>query len=908
MNRNKAKAAWVLGVLAAAVAVPAFGQVDFVETFLAREAAVGNDSGTQLRSFHYDPATDTTITVAGLVGGGYRTVTGTTGGSPVTTLNASLTQWVTFLQSNNPPLSSPSGGSSPVAFSLIANPVAINLQGGGVIPAGGAAFVVDQALRITTGTGGSLIRYNEATKRVYRWEPGTANFTTVTTQSQLLAAQGVATPDRADGGGFQGSKPAFSGDGQSLYYDASGSATAHQYGGIWRVDLATGAPTRIFADNARSSAEMGVKYLAGGVDRLYVRGSANTGASSVNGLATASFDRNTNTLGSFSTLISGTELREFVRGPVSNTYNVSAVVVDQTTGNIYFEVNGGTSAGRRQVILRYDTLGRLAKVASYADRENVFGDGNLGFTTNSYQIIDGVEAGLNIRRLLWGEQSTSTGYIGAVNLFEPGDFNRDGLVNAVDGATLAQSGAIKTVGVSQGVTGNFKFDLNGDTANTQATGISLAVVDYHDVKVFQKFFNFANGDANIDGALNLADLSTLGANYGLAGKVWTEGDFTGDDAANLTDLQTLATAWTTTLGQPAPTLTQVNANYAGQFRSDVIATFPVDVEFEWANAAGGSWNNDGNWTGGAPNQAGAKAVFGNVGAAPVAVNVEFGVLVDSIIFNSPASYTVSGGAINLDADGPAGVIRAVAGSHVISAPVLLYENLTLDSEAGASVALTTIVGYGGKTIGKTGAGSAEIPALGTLGSVVVSGGTLDITAGGAALHTVALSVAAGAVLSLNDNDLIVDYAGASPIAAIIAAVVDGRISVDGDFGGLPTYLAVAEAADLGLVVFGGYGVDETAVVAKFTYVGDANLDGQVDALDYERVDLAIGNSGVKGVAQGDLNYDGNVDALDYEQIDLNIGNGVGAPLAAMEGGRFIPEPAGLGLVALVGAVMGRRRR
>jgi hypothetical protein len=65
------------------------------------------------------------------------------------------------------------------------------------------------------------------------------------------------------------------------------------------------------------------------------------------------------------------------------------------------------------------------------------------------------------------------------------------------------------------------------------------------------------------------------------------------------------------------------------------------------------------------------------------------------------------------------------------------------------------------------------------------------------------------------------------------------------------------------------------VVAKFTFVGDSNLDGVVDALDYQRVDLAIGNTGVFGTAQGDLNYDGNVDALDYQQVDLNIGNGPG---------------------------------
>jgi hypothetical protein len=110
---------------------------------------------------------------------------------------------------------------------------------------------------------------------------------------------------------------------------------------------------------------------------------------------------------------------------------------------------------------------------------------------------------------------------------------------------------------------------------------------------------------------------------------------------------------------------------------------------------------------------------------------------------------------------------------------------------------------------------------------------------------------AGAVVDLNVNELVVDYAGPSVIASVIADLLSGRIEGASEVGGLPTFVGIAEAADLGLTEFAGFVVDETAVVLKVTYVGDANLDGQVDALDYERIDLAIGNSGVLGVAAGD---------------------------------------------------------
>jgi glucose/arabinose dehydrogenase len=156
----------------------------------------------------------------------------------------------------------------------------------------------------------------------------------------------------------------------------------------------------------------------------------------------------------------------------------------------------------------------------------------------------------------------------------------------------------------------------------------------------------------------------------------------------------------------------------------------------------------------------------------------------------------------------------------------------------------------------------------------------------------------GGELDLTRYAMILDYpSGApSPIAAVIADYLDGRLTRDEqDANGLPLRLAIAEAGDLGDSTFGGVQIDFDTVLAKVSYVGDANLDGQVDALDYERVDLAIGDTGVLGTALGDLNYDTVVDALDYEQIDLNVGNGVGAPLGLLA--TSAPLPTG-GLAGL----------
>jgi hypothetical protein len=203
------------------------------------------------------------------------------------------------------------------------------------------------------------------------------------------------------------------------------------------------------------------------------------------------------------------------------------------------------------------------------------------------------------------------------------------------------------------------------------------------------------------------------------------------------------------------------------------------------------------------------------------------------------------------------------------------------SLSGPSLRITqnpASVGYPSLQLTATGSALVQVEAPLSLASLNINAGsTVNFLPGLGSLQLTALTLAG--TLNLRDNDLLLDYTGASPIADLISSYTSGLLQSDSAASSLPTYLAITEAADLGLATFGGIEIDDTTLIAKYTYTGDANLDGQVDALDYERVDLAIGNSGVLGTAQGDLNYDGVVDALDYEQVDLNVGNGVGSPLA-----------------------------
>ncbi len=67
-------------------------------------------------------------------------------------------------------------------------------------------------------------------------------------------------------------------------------------------------------------------------------------------------------------------------------------------------------------------------------------------------------------------------------------------------------------------------------------------------------------------------------------------------------------------------------------------------------------------------------------------------------------------------------------------------------------------------------------------------------------------------------------------------------------------------------LFDGVNPSATAILVKYTYYGDANLDGAVDGSDYSKIDNGFINY-LTGWSNGDFNYDGRVDGTDYTLID-----------------------------------------
>lgn len=153
--------------------------------------------------------------------------------------------------------------------------------------------------------------------------------------------------------------------------------------------------------------------------------------------------------------------------------------------------------------------------------------------------------------------------------------------------------------------------------------------------------------------------------------------------------------------------------------------------------------------------------------------------------------------------------------------------------------------------------------------------------------------ASTAKLNLADQDLIVDYTSGSPLAAIRSFIVTGYHA--GDWlgngltsssaaasvsGGNRTALGYAEASELFTTfpaTFSGESIDDSVVLVKYTYAGDANLDGMVDIGD---LSIMANHWGLPQQLwhQGDFNYDGAVDIGDFGLLAGNFNAGVGSPL------------------------------
>jgi hypothetical protein len=218
----------------------------------------------------------------------------------------------------------------------------------------------------------------------------------------------------------------------------------------------------------------------------------------------------------------------------------------------------------------------------------------------------------------------------------------------------------------------------------------------------------------------------------------------------------------------------------------------------------------------------------------------------------------------------------------------------------------------------------QLEGSGTIvGTVAVTGGgTLQIPQNSSGITVSALSIDSSSRLDITNNRLFIDYgAGPDPVASIEQWIANGfyglsgpqiissAIATDDANSGLSYGIGYADGAD-GVVA----GLPSGEIEIMFTLLGDANLDGTVNAEDYTPFAEHIGQSGMSW-DDGDFNYDGTVNAEDYTLFAHNIGQS--AVLAATNGVlesangislTNVPEPTCAGMILTAGLGFLRRRR
>ena len=377
----------------------------------------------------------------------------------------------------------------------------------------------------------------------------------------------------------------------------------------------------------------------------------------------------------------------------------------------------------------------------------------------------------------------------------------------------------------------------------------------------------------------------------------------------------------------------------------------------YTGAASGDYVADANWSNnngiGAPTNIESTALLPSSASART-LTVNSDITATNMTFASAAGTTISGtGVVRFDwfyfpthadyyTDGP-GKVTVSAGTHTISAPSTVAHLHTFDIASGATLALTNMtaspVDNPDAGVRKIGLGTMNVNRLLTA-NANVEAGTLKILAGGTAaslstLNAITVTTTAGstAKLDITNNAVVVDYAVApavSPLATLTAQIKSARATGNWSGPGITSSNAAADTTKgIGIVessaitgkiptLFGT--PDTTAVLLRYTYLGDTNIDGTVNFDDL--INLAQNYNGTgKTWFNGDSDYNGTVNFDDLIPLAQNY-NKSNPTLTAGQlssfGGDFasdwalaaslVPEPTTLAAVSLLGTTVIRRRR
>jgi autotransporter-associated beta strand protein len=356
-----------------------------------------------------------------------------------------------------------------------------------------------------------------------------------------------------------------------------------------------------------------------------------------------------------------------------------------------------------------------------------------------------------------------------------------------------------------------------------------------------------------------------------------------------------------------------------ELRLTEVTPTPVTVYWDLngntagTGGGGGGTTPSGNWNGTSPNfntDAGGAGTPTSIRAATNAV--------DTVIFSAGSGAT---GAYTVSVSGTrmAALVSFEEGTVTLNGGNLAVG--AFSAPAGVNATVTSVVSGLGSGVLKSGDGTIAFSAANTFtGGMTVTGGTLvlanaDATAGGAinvadgalaqaqaglpkAVTVTTLATNTSGKFDLTNNSMVVKAMTSGQVRSLIvpaynAGAWNGPTGLTSSTAaaGTSTGIGYADNSILGLTNFKGVDVAPADVLVKYTYYGDADLDGDVDGND---------------VGRWAVNFTGSGGGT------LNIANAQPEAVAMLEAMGFtvVPEPTGLAVLGTGAAagLLGRRRR
>ncbi len=448
-------------------------------------------------------------------------------------------------------------------------------------------------------------------------------------------------------------------------------------------------------------------------------------------------------------------------------------------------------------------------------------------------------------------------------------------------------------------------------------------------------FLYANGTKTDLGTLGGPDskavaINTVGTVVGLAEVAPTVSHaFIYNNSGGMTDLNSLISptaGWTLTSASGINDLGQIAAYGTAPDGSTRAVLLNIAVPLNWNINTSGSWDSATNWDllvrpssnlGAVIQPSATLTVTGP--ASPVALS---SLSVGSSAGHVATLHTQAGGNLT------------VSSLTVLPTGKLSIDAATVTVSQSANVQSDIQLANGG--VFTQNGGQSTVKSIAASGSLNVAAGKVTVAPGGTSASDVnSLQISPGSTLDLTNNDLVIDYTGSSPASTVRGYLVSGFNSGSWNGAGLASATAhadssyrtaagYAENSDLGYSTFDGQTVDSSSILVKYTYYGDSNLDGKVDASDFQRFIDGLTHGGSTW-SQGDYTYDGHVDLGNDFDLFLTGFLGQGGSLGSLEGVvadssgltvsqrasllAVIPEPTSLALFGLVfTATVTRRRR